>query len=526
VAQQVEPLRDSLEHPPDVLSKELPNLQPSTQATLRLSELENRMRRAEDKFTSGQRAFASGKKDEARQLFNEAIDLLLEAPGDALGRERLEKRLEEMVEAIYRIDVDGLGAAELPGRGAFEGAQRDRLLEEMTFSSDPKLDKKVQQQLTATQSQLPLDYHESVLNWINYFTSERGKNTLLAGFRRAGRYKPMIQRILNEEGVPQELIYLAQLESGFQPRAVSWAAATGMWQFIQATGAQYGLKQSPHSDDRLDPEKATRAAARHLRDLYNQFGDWYLAMAAYNCGPACVDWAVQRTGHADYWKLRELHALPRDTEAYVPVILALTIIGKNLKDYGIEQVQLDPALEYETIELSHATNLELVAVAADKSVAELRDLNPALLKPVAPAGFALHIPKGSLRQVARAIENVPAEKRAAWKLHRVERGETVASIAKKYRMADTAVAAANVSTAGEPEAGDLLVIPAVYTEPVTVRTVARYAPRRGVAPKAAAPRPGVAPKAASKAPVRTAPKAVAKAPARPAVPVRNARGRA
>jgi membrane-bound lytic murein transglycosylase D len=165
----------------------------------------------------------------------------------------------------------------------------------------------------------------------------------------------------------------------------------------------------------------------------------------------------------DYWKLRELNALPRETEAYVPAIVAMTIIAKNAKDYGIENWQEDPALEYDTIEVSAATNLELIAVAADRPLSDIRDLNPSLLKPIAPAGYTVRVPKASRTLVASAIDNVPADKRAAWKLHRVERGETVASIAKRYRMTNTVISDANGRSSVEPEAGDLLVIPASYS---------------------------------------------------------------
>ena len=518
-----QPVRDS-EVPQDLFKREVPALTPSTQTTLRLAEIETRLRRAEERFEAGKKAYRDGKQAEARRQFNSAVDLLLEAPSDGVGRQRLERRLDEMVESVYRYDVEGLGAATSPDQFVFDSSPRDRILNEMTFPFDPTLKRKVTDELAATQSQLPLEVTDAVVRSINYFSSEQGKKTLLAGFRRAGRYRSMIQRVLAQEGIPQELIYLAQLESGFSPRVVSWAAAAGMWQFVQFRGREYGLMQTAFTDDRLDPEKATVAAARHLHDLYKMFGDWYLAMAAYNCGPGCVQSAVQRTGYADYWKLRELDALPRETEAYVPVIVAMTIMAKNPKDYGIENWQEDPPLEYDTIEVTAATNLELIAVAADRPLSDIRDLNPSLLKPVAPAGFQVRIPKSTRTLVASAVANVPADKRAAWKLHRVERGETVASIAKRYKMANTAIAEVNGQSTVEPEAGDLLVIPASYSymdPPVQVRRAVapvrgRYmvAPaRNGYGSSAAARRPvgpaGKAPVTAAgrKSPVVTAPAA-------------------
>src|SRR5262249_41775985 len=149
-----------------------------------------------------------------------------------------------------------------------------------------------------------------------------------------------------------EIIHLAQAESGFIPRAVSRARATGMWQFMGWRGNQYGLLQTPYLDDRLDPEKATRAAARHLRDLYAEFGDWYLAIAAYNCGPGNVEKAVERTGYADFWMLRERGALPVETTNYVPIILAMTIMAKNSSEYGLEGLAYDAPLEYDTMDVT------------------------------------------------------------------------------------------------------------------------------------------------------------------------------
>src|SRR5204862_1287809 len=193
-----------------------------------------------------------------------------------------------------------------------------------------------------THSDLPLMMTDQVAGYIDYF-SGRGRDTFESALVRSGRYREMIQGTFKEEGIPQDLIYLAQAESGFHPLAVSRAGARGMWQFMSSRAKGYGLQRSWWVDDRQDPEKATHAAARHLRDLYNQFGDWYLAMAAYNCGPGCVDRAVQRTGYADFWTLRDMGALPRETTNYVPLILAMTIMAKNPKDYQLEDFDPEPA---------------------------------------------------------------------------------------------------------------------------------------------------------------------------------------
>lgn len=426
--------------------------------------------RAEERFQTGKRLYLRGDIDNARREFDRAVDLLLITARSASDRQQLDRKMDDLISAIYRLDVEGMGSGERPDQPGFEKAPLEDFLT-LTFPVDPKLSSKVKDEVQATISQLPLQVNDAVLGYINFFSSEKGRRTLLAGMRRAGKYRPMIQRILAEEGVPQELIYLAQAESGFLPRAVSRAAAGGMWQFVVDRGREYGLRQSAYYDERMDPEKATRAAARHLKDLYNQFGDWQLAIAAYNCGPGCVDRAVTRTGYADYWELRSRNAVPRETTAYVPIILALTIMAKNAKDYGIEAVESDPELRYDTLEVNANTHLALLADLTERPVAELRELNPSLSGNLVPAGYQVRVPAGSLAAVVAGLNSVPAERRGSWRMHRVNAGDTLASIAKQYNAAPNAILTANAKQSEAIEAGDFLMIPAVSTERV-VKTAA------------------------------------------------------
>ena len=266
--------------------------------------------------------------------------------------------------------------------------------------------------------------------------------------------------MLTEEGVPQELIYLAQAESGFLPRAVSNKQAVGMWQFIPGTGATYDLVRTGTFDERFDPEKATPAAAKYLKDLYARYGDWYLAMAAYNCGAGNVDRAVERTGYSDYWELLKRHALPRETSNYVPIIVAMTIMAKNPLDYGLESVEFDDDLAYDSIQLSASTNLNLIADATMQPISVIRDLNPSLLQSVAPSGFSVHVPKGSAETTQSALESVPASNRNAWRLHHVDAGDTLAAIARTYHLSADRILAVN-HTSDNLGKGDVLLIPAV-----------------------------------------------------------------
>lgn len=435
------------------------------------------LERARQRFQRGKKFYQAKDAEHARREFDAAVDLMMEASDYPMGnRSAYDTQLDEMLDAVHRYDLAGLGAAVGLEEARFEKAPLEDILE-MTFPVDPKLKSQVKEQALATRSQLPLSINDAVLGYIHYFMG-RGHRTMIAGLERAGRYRPMIQRILDEEGVPQELIHLAQAESGFLPRAVSRAKATGMWQFVQFRGQQYGLLQTRYTDDRLDPEKATRAAARHLKDLYNQFGDWYLAIAAYNCGPGVVDKAVERTGYADFFVLRDRRVLPAETTNYVPIILAMTIMAKNAAAYGIDGIAPESPLEYDTVEIDSTTHLALVADLTDVPVSELMSMNPALLRGVAPGGYGLHVPKGSAATLRASLQLIPAERRASWRLHKVESGETLAAIGKRYGTAASSIVAVNNLTSAAPEAGDRLVIPAAVKEDAPAKRSTASSARR------------------------------------------------
>jgi membrane-bound lytic murein transglycosylase D len=444
---------------PNVYLQDVPFFNAATLVPPRRSRGDALVQRADLAFQRGRKLYQANDTANARIEFDHAIDWMLEAseqnPAD---RQDYEKRLDEMVDSIHRFDLVGLGASASVEEAGFEKAPLEDILN-MTFPVDPRLKDRVREQVAATVSQLPLMVTDPVLGYIHFFEG-RGRKTLEAGIGRAGRYRPMIQRILDEEGVPQELIHLAQAESGFIPRAVSRMAAGGMWQFLTWRGQQYGLMQTRFTDDRMDPEKATRAAAHHLHDLYNEFGDWYLAIAAYNCGPGVVERAVERTGYADFWELRSRGALPAETTNYVPIILAMTIMEKNAAEYGLTDISPNPPLEYDTVEITAPTSLALVADLTESPVSELLALNPAVLKNVAPAGYTVHVPRGAGNTLMATLQLVPPEHRIAWRIHRVATGETLATIGKQYGMTAAAIVSANKLDKPDAVEGDRLIIPA------------------------------------------------------------------
>ena len=438
----------------------------------RVLEAELRLRKAEEHFRRGKDLADKGEMPAARIEFDNAIEEIAGASPIMPERARLLARYQGLVDEIYGLESKAEHAPEAKAADvpppAFDRAPVEQIAE-TTFSIEPQLKGKVLDQVKSTVSQLRLEVEDPVVGYINFFSTPYGREIVSAGMRRAGRHGAMIRRILDEEGLPPELFYLAQAESGFMPRAVSWAAAAGMWQFIQARGREYGLTHTPYTDERFDPEKATRAAARHLRDLYHQFGDWYLAVAAYNCGPGAVDYAVQRTGYADFWELYKRNVLPRETANYLPIILALTIMAKNPKAYGLDGIAPDAPQEYDTIRLTADTHLELLADLAERPLPQLQELNPSVLRLIAPAGYEIHVPKGMGKTTLARLEFVPGAKRTSWRVRRFAAGDSVASVASQYRLTDQAVATANRQPSGgdstaewTPEPGDFLVIPAPY----------------------------------------------------------------
>jgi peptidoglycan lytic transglycosylase D len=459
--QAAEPVQQAFADPPrlSLYANDYPALPVKPALIPRPTETEFLIQRANDRFAAGKRALQEGRSGEARQEFDRAVEVLLSAPENQGDRAALERRLDELVDAIYRIDQDQLGASAPEDQVSYDKAPLDDILE-MTFPIDPSLRGKVREQVRMTVSQLPLEESDAVVSFINFFSSPKGRHILLGGMQRSGRYKAMIERVLAEEGLPEELIFLAQAESGFQPRAVSSKLCVGIWQFAKFRGREYGLNQTSATDDRMDPEKATRAAARHLHDLYEHFGDWYLAMAAYNCGPGCVDSAVMRTGYADFWELRRRNALPLQTANYVPAILAMVIMSKNAAEYGIQDVDFEPTVAYDSLELQTPTHIGLVAAALGRSVSEIKELNPGLVKSIAPGGYTLHVPKGALPQLEAALRVIPADRRDSWRVHRIEPGDTFAGVAKRYGTTADLLSSANHDQL--PETGMFAAVPVAY----------------------------------------------------------------
>ena len=436
--------------------------------------------RVKEKFAAGEANYKAGHLAAARREFDDAVDWMLESGYDPNSDPKLSELFHQVTDTIYAYELQAFRAGDGFSEASAVPAPIDEVAE-MTFPVDPKLRERAEEAAKSVSHDLPLTVNDVVASYLNFFQTPRGRAIVENGLRRKGKYDDMIARVLREEGVPQDLIYLAQAESAFQPLALSRAGARGIWQFVQWRGNEYGLKRTWWVDERMDPEKATRAAAQHLRDLYGLFGDWYLAIAAYNCGPGNVQKGVERTGYADFWELYKRNVLPRETKNYVPIILALTLIAKDAAHYGIS-VDPEQSVETDVVKPGRAIDLRLVAETIDVDVATLRTLNPSLLRMATPddPGFVLHLPKGTSEMFSAEIADIPADKWVSWRRHRVESGETLTSIAKKYRVTPGAIAAANDLEGGAGlEAGEKLIIPAARPVEETKSRLVRYRVRRG-----------------------------------------------
>ena len=461
----------------------LPAKPPASAIGLTRPAIDVLVEQVQKSFDKGQQDFTAGDVAKAQADFDEAVNLILASGFRRDADPRLLKLFDEIGEATHsdELNADDTDEADEGTEEATETPQQPAPIDDIADltlpAGDPRLAAKAERELISVRHDLPLTVNDSVLQYLSFFTTTRGRAIVTRGLEREGRYGAMIRRVLREEGVPQDLIYLAQAESAFQPDAVSRAGARGIWQFMPYRGEEYDLERTLWVDERSDPEKATRAAARHLRDLYGMFGDWYLVMAAYNSGPLNVARGIQRTGYADFWELQKRNALPSETKNYVPIILALALVAKAPALYGV-QVTPEKPVPADTITLDHPIDLHLVADAAGVDLDDIRALNPVLLHTATPneSGFHLLVPAGAAHAFGENIQQVPEDKWTSWRLHTTEQGETLSDIAKHYRVTVSALQAANhLEPHAAVPAGFLLDVP---TAPPAVRLV-RYRVQRG-----------------------------------------------
>jgi membrane-bound lytic murein transglycosylase D len=433
----------------------------------------------EKAYSQGEANYKRGQLPEAKTNFDRAVDLMLSSGFDIKGTPQLQDEFDRIVDAVNALEMEALKQ----GNGfapKTEPTPAD-VASDITFEVDPNIVARAKTDLATTKSDLPLVVNDYVAAYINFFANtQRGHNTLLHSFQRAGRYRAMIERIMSEEGVPHDLIYLAVAESGFQPRAVNArSGAGGMWQFMPH--GQYGLARNAYMDERFDPEKSTRAYARYMKYIYAQLGDWYLSMAGYDWGTGNIQRAVEKTGYADFWELYKRNNLPAETKNYVPEILAAIIIANHPTQYGFDDITLDPPVLTDTVTVNYPVDLRLVSDLVGAPVDELVALNPSLLRLITPpdAQFDLHLPAGAAALYSERIAAVPESRRNSWRYHRVVAEDTLASVARTYRVTIPELAAANQLGETEKLEGiEALIVPVPPAAAPSAHTVV-YTTRKG-----------------------------------------------
>lgn len=370
--------------------------------SIKEAEINRLIDRAEEKYQAGASALAANNLGQMREKFDMAVDEILNSGIDIHSDYKLQAYYRELVDRIVHLQLslkseNGISNQKFEGNAVNDiGRLSDTDLENLTASApahkQPKLSGFSFQAKGVKDGELP----HSVNQFINYFVYGKGRKTLETGFARSGRYRKLAEDTFDKFGVPRELIWLAQVESVWQPGAASPAAARGIWQFIPGTGAQFGLRQNNLVDERLDPEKSTEAAARYLSSLSDRYaGDWLLAMAAYNMGENGLDRAIEKCGYADFWVLREKGYIPQETRNYVPAILAVIAIANQPDAYGVD-VTTEAEWQFDRATIEGASSLQNIATSLKVPFNTLAALNPELVSYQTPGNnYQLRVPKGA-----------------------------------------------------------------------------------------------------------------------------------
>jgi membrane-bound lytic murein transglycosylase D len=440
-----------------------------------------RITAADAHLASGIDQSKAGHLNRAREEFDRALDLYLNAPGGALAEPRLAAAYRRTLEAIQLHEFEALAA----GDGFTESLPEPASIDEVAgltveaASVSEELRHAAEESVKAG-GDLGIDVNDAVLACIDLYQGPL-REWFAAALERGGRYLPRIREVFASEGIPQDLAYVALVESAFKTGALSRAKAKGVWQFIPATGRRFGLQQDWWVDERSSPEKSTRAAAQYLKWLHENFQDWNLALAAYNAGEGRVARSIDRYGTENFWELAENRALARETRNYVPMIHAAILVARAPEKYGFS-VTPEPLLTFDTVPVRGAVDLRVVAECANTGVSRIQMLNPELRRLATPAGrtYSVKVPPGNGPATQDCLDAIPADRRVTFRTHVLRRGETLSALARLYGSKPQDIAAANgLASYKKLARGTELIIPvppptpaarAVATTPVKTAT--------------------------------------------------------
>ncbi len=421
-----------------------------------------RIAEADAQLEAGIAELKQGHLSGAREAFDNAVDLYLTAPGGAYASPRLAEAYRRTLDTIHLREIEALAAGDSFRESLPEPASIDEV-GALAVAEAPPSEETRRTAEAAVQEEtndFPVELNDAVLACIDIYQG-RLRDWFAAALARGGRYMTHIRQVFAEEGIPQDLAYVALVESAFKHNALSRAKARGVWQFISATGRRYGLQQDWWVDERSDPEKATRAAAKYLKELHGLLGDWNLALAGYNAGENKVLRGINRYGTKDFWKLRKTRAFRTETRNYVPLIHAAIVVAKAPEKYGFMVIPEAP-VAYETAPVSGPVDLRIVAECLQTPLDDVRSLNPELRRLATPAhaAYPLRVPEGKASALGQCLDQMPEPKRVQFRTHLVAKGQTFSGIARKYGVRTQDLADANgLSLRRTLSIGQELIIP-------------------------------------------------------------------
>ena len=428
-------------------------------------------------YAAGERELKLGHLDRARVEFDRAVDVLLESPYGARTDARLREHFDRLVDRINAHEVTTLAQGDGFAETKTEPASIDELLKIATFpkpAADAETKAAVQADLAETEHDIPIPQNSRVLAYVELMQG-RLRDYIAESLTRGTKYLPMIQSVFRAEGLPLDLAYIPVIESGFKPNALSKASAKGPWQFMKPTAREQGLKFDWYIDERSDPEKATVAAAKYLKQLHKLFdGDWHLVLAAYNGGLGRLQRAMKRSGRDDFWSIAQSSRyLPRETREYVPLILAAIVVARNPAQYGFD-ITPAPPISYEKVAVPRAVDLRRVAEWTGTSIDEIQSLNPELRRwttPVRYPQYEVKVPVGTAERFQARLATASSSDFVSLNWYTVKRGDTLSTIARKLRVGRSELAEANqLSVRSRVSPGQDLIIPRAPATLLAART--------------------------------------------------------